>query len=403
MLPLAGEEASVGDLAVVVRLHGEVVEDRLLAAPRRVRLGEAVNADVPFPGADFTVVRSGNRYDIRGRSLAEGDELDIRLGPVQLHLSHTRRAKVPHEWAGRFDTRFLMVIALASVTAAWIEAFDSWSRAWLPEHIASDGPLARLELAIWPEGDDATSHAAAVPQPDGSPRPGVTILRDTDGPRHRSDDDLTGTGWYRWYRNAVPEDDEQTDAAVARYLRLPADVEARRLLARTAYDADDTHEAARLYRWICDRHPTDPDARLRLARSEMRRGRHGIEIGHYKVLLADDPSSTEARAGLAVALARLERLDEAALQLDELSIRAPDDLHTAMAHAKIAALEGRSEEALEHLDIIYSARRTLSEAWHLELRRDLATDPAFAGLRKGVRLRSLVHRHLGAAGPQPVR
>jgi predicted Zn-dependent protease len=135
----------------------------------------------------------------------------------------------------------------------------------------------------------------------------------------------------------------------------------------------------------------------------MRRGRHGIEIDQYVAVLNEDRASVEARAGLAVALARLERLDEAALQLDELSIRAPDDLHTAMAHAKIAALEGRSEEALEQLDNIYAARRTLSEEWQLELRRDLATDPAFAGLRKGVRLRSLVHRHLGAAGPQPVR
>lgn len=395
----------MGDLAVVVRLHGEVVEDRLLAAPRTVRLGEALDADVPFPGADFTVVRTLNgSYDIRGRSLDEGDELDIRLGPVQVHLSHTRRAPVPSEWTGRFDARFLMVIALATVTAAWIEAFDAWAQGWLPAHLSPNGPLVRLEQAIWPgTPDDETSRAAAVSQPEAATRTGAAQLRDTDGPRHHSDDAITRTGWYRWYRSAVPQDNEQTDAAVARYLRLPADVEARRQLARAAYDADDTHEAARLYRWICERHPSDRDARLRLARAEMRRGRHAIEIEQYAAILQQDRASVEARAGLAVALARLERLDEAALQLDELSIQAPDHLHTAMALAKVAALEGRSDEALEQLDTIYGARRTLSEEWQLELRRDLATDPAFAGLRKGVRLRSLVHRHLGAAGPQPVR
>jgi len=393
----------MGDLAIVVRLHGEVVEDRVLSAPRVVRLGEAAHSDVPFPGADLRVVRSGGCYDIRGRSLAEGDELDIRLGPVQVHLSHTRRAPVPKEWPRRFDTRFLLVIALATLTAGWLEAFDAWTRSWMPAHIADQSPLSRVEEVFWPGPSDDASRASAVSQPESIARPNEALLRDTDGPRHHSDDAITHTGWYHWYRSAVPVDDEQTDAAVARYLRLPADVEARRQLARAAYDSDDAHEAARLYRWICERHPGDRDARIRLARAEMRRGHHASEIKHYAVVLNQDRKSVEARAGLAVALARLERLDEAALQIDELTLQAPAHLFTALAQAKVAALEGRSDKALEHLDHIYAARRTLSEEWQLELRRDLATDPAFAGLRKGVRLRSLVHRHLGAAGPQPVR
>ena len=52
------------------RDFGEVIADDF--RPSRVEHGLA-GLHVPFPGADFTVVRSGNRYDIRGRSLAEGD------------------------------------------------------------------------------------------------------------------------------------------------------------------------------------------------------------------------------------------------------------------------------------------------------------------------------------------
>ena len=45
-------------------------------------------------------------------------------------------------------------------------------------------------------------------------------------------------------------------------------------------------------------------------------------------------------------------------------------------------------DALEHLDELMRIRTTLNAEWRLELRRDIALDPAFARLRKDIRLRA---------------
>lgn len=390
----------MGDLSVMVRLNGQVVEDRVLLAPRVARLGEAPDADVPFPGADITVVRVGRGLSLRGRTLEEGEELEISLGPVELHVEHTVRRPVPSELAGRFDRRFLMVVALVTVVGSWLEAVESWAEDNL-HHVAPDGVVAGLYEALGSaavEEDDAR-RAAAVTGRDRSSLVEPPVARAL-GPRHRPDDVLTGTGWYRWYRSAVPADSEQLDAALARYLRDASDADARRLLGRAAYDADDPEEALRQFEWLVQHHPSDRDARLRLARAAMRLGRHDVEIDNYHAILDEEPKHVTARAGSAVALARLDRLDAAAVHLDELSLVAPDHVSTHLARAKVAALEGRDGEALDSLEAAYAARASLSAEGQLELRRDMALDPAFARLRGDLRMRSLVTRHVGAAGPR---
>lgn len=395
----------VGDLSVIVRLHGAVVENRVLAVSRAVRLGESPSADVPFPGADLTVRRHGDRLAIRGRTLGEGDDLTIRLGKVEVQLEHTLRSPVPHEWAGQFDGRFLMVLVLVAVSATWLDAFDWWAAAHFPQ-TREHGVVEQLAQRLWtgtigPTGDPR--QAAAVPHPDPRTLPEVVVGPSADGPVHRSDDHSSGTGWYSWYRSAVPRDVEQLDAAVALHLQDPFDADARSLLGQAAYGADRFDEAARQYAFIVKHHPDDPSARMRLAQAEMRRGNHSREIAHYERILRSRPHDVAARAALAVALTRLERLDEAAGPLEELRLEHTDAPLTALAEAKVAALAGRDTDALDHLDEVMYARTTLSEAWQLEVRRDIALDPAFARLRNDVRLRSVINRHLGAAGPRPVR
>jgi tetratricopeptide (TPR) repeat protein len=209
--------------------------------------------------------------------------------------------------------------------------------------------------------------------------------------------------WYRWYRSEVPRDREQLEAARAAHLQDPADAEARSVLGRAAYDADQYARAADQYEAILARHPHDPSARLRLARVAMRRGHHTKEIQHYRVLLSRNAFDVAARSGLAVALTRLERLDEAAEHLEELRLEHPAHPLTLLTEAKTLALAGRDAEVLEAIDDLMRARGTLSAEWRLEIRRDIALDPAFARLRKNVRLRGVMNRHLGAAGPRPMR
>ncbi|HCH65542.1 MAG TPA: hypothetical protein DFR83_22255, partial [Deltaproteobacteria bacterium] len=183
----------------------------------------------------------------------------------------------------------------------------------------------------------------------------------------------------------------------------PKNAEARAVLGRVAYDADRYAHAAAQYTLILKHHPEDPSARLRLAQSEMRRGHHTAEIRQYAEILQHSPHDVAALAGLVVALTRLERLDEAAAHLDELRLEYPEHALTKLTRAKVAALAGRDQEVLDHLDDLMRVRKTLNAQWRLELRRDIALDPAFARLRKDVRLRGVMNRHLGAAGPRPVR
>ena len=76
----------MGDLAVSVLVHGNVVDDRVVPVRRLVRLGESDDAVVAFPGADLAIVRVGRGLALRGRVLEEGEEMCISLGHVEVRL-----------------------------------------------------------------------------------------------------------------------------------------------------------------------------------------------------------------------------------------------------------------------------------------------------------------------------
>ncbi len=392
----------MGDLSVSVWFNGELVEDRVLTVDRVVRIGEGPGAEVSFPGADVAVVRMGDRLAVRGRQLEEGEEVRISLGPVEVAVEHTVRANLPGEWAGLWDRRFFAAALLVTAVGAWFDALDLWL-----EDLPQDSPELLADLHhLLPVAGEASSRSRAAALPAGAdgglPLPSATPVQIADGPRHLPDDHLTGMGWCAWYRNEVPADDQALEA----YDRLalePTDASARRVLARSAYNADDFAEAAWHYRWLLRHHADDRDARFRLAQAEGRRGNHRIEADLYRSLLDEDPDNLLALSGLSVALVRLNRLDEAVILLDELAGAAPESPLTELTSARVEALLGHDNAALEALDRAFTSREQLSQELQLEFRRDLALDPAFASLRKDRRLRSVVHRHLGAAGPRPAR
>ena len=325
----------------------------------------------------------------------------MELGVVHVTLEHTARARLPHEWAGAWDKRFLAAVILVVAAGSWVESAESWLR-----HRADHGELSaggRIATALIGQRSVLDPrHAAAVPGPEAPPVPSETV-QIPDGPPHHADDRKSGTGWSRWYRRAVPMDVEQLDAARQRLRVDPEDSVARRIVARAAYDGDDHETAGEHYRWLVERAPGDRDARLRLAWAEKRQGYHSAEIVHYDAILATDAAHITALAGKAVALARLNRLDESARATEDLETAAPDAVETALAHAKIAGLQGDDDRSLESLERAYANRDQLTREMQLELRRDFALDPCFASLRTDPRLRTLVNRHLGAAGPRQAR
>lgn len=393
----------MGDLSVVVRLNGDVVEDRVVEVERLVRIGEAPGAVIPFPGADIAVVRMGDRLAVRGRTLEEGEELSLFLGSVEVHIEHTVRANLPAEWAGLWDRRFLAAALLVVAAGTWIDAAEAWLDRQPPDAVLAVTQVRDLVRAVGGEPADASSRAVAMPAAptaEPAPAPPATLA---DGPRHKDDDRLTRMGWAAWYRQLVPDDDDQLFEAQDRFALDPKDPWARRVLARSAYDHDDAEQASWHYAWLAERYPDDSAVRLRLARAQQRRGHHRSEIEHYAAILERDPAHAEARAGMAVALARMNRLDEAATALDQLQYVAPDAPTTELTLAQLSALAGQDRRALEALERAFSTRSALSDEGQLELRRTLALDPIFASLRRDPRLRSLIYRHLGAAGVRPMR
>ena len=96
-------------------------------------------------------------------------------------------------------------------------------------------------------------------------------------------------------------------------------------------------------------------------------------------------------------------MDEAQDILDGLHVSAPSHPYTDVTSAVVEALRGDDSDAVRSLRRALVRRDLLDEELQVELRRDIATDPAFSGLRTQWRLRAMLRRHLGAASPQGIR
>ncbi len=398
----------MGDLAVTVRLHGQPVEDRVLRVRRAVRIGESADASVSFPGADIAVVRAGRDLRVRGRRLAEGQGIGVSLGPVRVWLEHTRRVRRAHPWRHQVDARFLATAMLITVSGLWCETFDAAlgarsSRGFVSRQVASlrttdafqgSAPLlgpvlsGQRTAAVTSAGDEA----AVEP---------VGPLR--EGPEAISDDNISGVAYHSWYRVVVPDTPELAALARERLVRNPSDTGAHEILARTAYEQDDYELAAAHFRWMVERQAptsTDRDLLLRMARTERRLGRHAAEAACYDRILAADPQDAPALAGLATVMARLGRFDEASDFVLQAATASPDDRYLDVYGAVVAAEQGLEEDALALLGSAVEARDQLAPEQQVELRRDIAMDPAFGALRANDTLRVLLVHQLGAAAPR---
>ena len=291
--------------------------------------------------------------------------------------------------AGRCDVRHAEGVVSMDDKPSQVMRSGKGTSMWSTIEAVRDGDAGQRTATVSP-GPERASHLAPEEEL-------------ADGPAHVPDDHKTGMGWDAWYLAEVPDNDVQVAEAYDRVYRNLDDVSARRVLARAAYDGECYDEAAWHYRWLVQRDPSDLDLRLRLAWTEKRMGYHRVEAKLYREILSRNPHHTLALGGLAVALARMNRLDEAETVLDELQVAAPTSPTTDETVALIEALQGHDKVSLAALDRAFSQRDQLSLEMQLELRRDMATDPALSSLRKDTRMRSMVHRYLGAAGPRPVR
>ena len=401
----------MGDLAVSVSLHGAPVADSVLRVRHIVRIGESPNAAVSFPGADIAVVRVGRDLAVRGRRLAEGQGIGVCLGPVRVWLEHTQRAPRSRPLREHLDLRFLATATLVTVTGLWCETFDAAYEArsghgFVSQQVAELQLRGVLPSVVGPDRSGAPGGRTAAVSSSGEDAaaelPGRALR---EGPEASSDDVRSGVAYYAWYRSAVPDDDSSA-LAQERLARSPSDQGARDILARSAYDADRYEIAAAHFRWLVERGDaglsgSEQELLWRLARTERRLGRHASEAALYERMLERDPAAPWALSGQATVMARLGRFDEAAALLGRARSAAPDLAYLGVHAAVVASEQGLERRALELLEGVVEHREQLAPEHQVELRRDIALDPAFASLRSRDRLRVMLARHLGAAAPRP--
>lgn len=379
-----------------------LVDDRLVRFDKRARIGDCPDARVVFPGAALSVARAGSDLMLRGRSLAEGKGWRMSLGNIEVCLENVPLPTKARTTGSMFDGRFLATALIVVGIGSWMDAAEHWITRQPVTHTMHRGDvLKRLTLRVQ---DTATQQRTAGVQPtkDWIQTNAVRDSRLADGPRHAADDRISRTGYYQWYRRIVPSDSMARDAN-DRLLFDPKDVAARRIVARAAYNADHFDMAAWHYQILLDLDPMDGGLLTQMAMAERRRGHHQNEIALYRRILTTNGESTQALQGLTTALARMGHLDDAAMVLDHLEMIAPTDPYTELSAATIASIAGEKTTALQALDRAISTRSHLRPALQIELRRDIALDPAFAALRKDNRLRAVLRRHLGAAAPRPMR
>jgi tetratricopeptide (TPR) repeat protein len=388
----------VGELHVTVRYHGEVVEDCVLSVRGEVRLGEAPHSQVVFPGADLKVFRVGSDLQLGKRRLRPGERTGFSRGPVHVQVEHVERLTWPRARRRHVDLRFLLIAMAVAASGMWLDTLTA-----VVEHPAGgafaeryEQVRARLSLPGLSDRDDRQRSASVQP---GSEFYLLLPDRESliDGPPAHPDDSVTGWAYYPWYRQVVPG-----HTSPRARLGVHTDDEDLHLLAAVdAYQNEKWEVAHHHYQWLVKDDPRDTEWRMGLASARKRLGMHRAELETYDRILLEEPEHFLALGNRAVAYARLDRWSDVPGALARMHRASPDNPYGQVFEALCASLQGREDEAIAHLEEAISRRGAMSDDLQIELRRDLALDPALAPLRADPRLRAMLSRQLGAASPRP--
>jgi hypothetical protein len=130
-----------------------LVEQRLVPLTDGMRLGEAAEAAVAFPGADLVLQVVDGRLRVRGHDLGCGDLLTMDLGPVEVSLEVldaaspwerlARRAGQAVGFPGTWPDPRLLVATLAVALA--VACAEAWSDFVTRDPRATEGVAHLLE------------------------------------------------------------------------------------------------------------------------------------------------------------------------------------------------------------------------------------------------------------------
>lgn len=388
----------MADLHVTVRFNDFIVEDRVLAVKDVVRIGESSDSRVHFPGASVAVCRVGERLDIRGRRLSEGEKTGFSLGCVHVELEHLSPLEIKRTGPSAIDARFLLVALAVTTGGMWVDMLSGVADE-PPEGPVADWVDTAKTIVPFDDRSDLAYRAGVQPNGELAHLPKVVIRG--EGREATNDDRQTGYQYYRWYRHEVPS---TLTAELARLRIEEGRTEDYALIARGAYDNDNWREALVHYQALADSDPGDVRWLYGVAQAQKRLGLHRMEFESYQTILAVEPDHRDVLGNGAVALARLgdyEGSEEWLVRMRQAE--GQDAPYLYVYEGLVAAIQGSKAEAVRQLELAVSGRGAMTDAERVELRRDLAMDPALHGLRSDRNLRTMLWRHYGAAAPRKSR
>ena len=169
------------------------------------------------------------------------------------------------------------------------------------------------------------------------------------------------------------------------------------------YEQDDWAGALSHYTALIDAEPDNAAWLHGQARSQKRLGFHRGEISTWIRVLELAPDDVHAMGNRAVAHARLGDYEAADYWLVRMRGADSDDPYLYVFEAMVSAIEGDDDTALVLLEQTIASRHELPDGLQVELRRDLALDPALGSLRGDDRLQRMLSRQYGADRPRRLR
>lgn len=390
----------MGELQVTIRYNGFLVDHQVVRVRDVVRIGDSVDAKVSFPGASVAVHRVGDALDIRGRRLLEGERTGFSLGQVKVELEHLRPVRIPRPKNTPLDLRFLLLALGVTTAGMWVDRVQATLHSPPPGKVAAWVEDTTRILPLAREREHREQVAAVRPSAEENLLP--TPVAAGEGRAATNDDRTTGIAYYRWYRSIVPSTLE-AELARIRLAQDPGNSEHRARVARGAYDNDDFAQALAHYQILLESDPGNTRWLWGRSQAEKRLGFHTRELESYRQILETDPDNAGAWASGAVTLGRMGDFDAAEDWLSQALEHGEGAPYLHLYEGMLLALEGEDKAALAAIEDSVRQRDALSAGQRIELRRDLAIDPALSSLRGGAELRSLLWRHYGAAAPRKLR
>ena len=124
-----------------VRLHGAVIDDRLVEVCGQTWLGECDGAAIPFNGGIVSVQAAAGDLWCRGEVIGSDEPLVRHFGPVELRLWATIPQRLPRDWTWVPDPMLLVATVALVLVGAFVDTLSADFGAAAADRVAVVGSI----------------------------------------------------------------------------------------------------------------------------------------------------------------------------------------------------------------------------------------------------------------------